>query len=169
MRLLDRLVTKRWLLAVTVHRSAKLSAEEHDHNSLDTSVPSSWGSNILLSHLPMRNLALIIEGGDEGDLKIVFAQVEAYKCTYYFARTEKMLIAYDKVVDLGETSRLVEVRNRLREYGDSLSLPSGPPHQLSHLMINFDDGPCYEFICQDFSIEQLSTDPERWKSAIAKH
>ena len=36
-------------------------------------------------------------------------------------------------------------------------------------MINFDDGPYYEFICQDFSIEQLSTDPERWKSAIAKH
>ena len=52
-----------------------------------------------------RDLALIIEGGDHGDLQIVFAQVEAYKCTYYFVRIEEMLIAYDRIV--GETSRLV--------------------------------------------------------------
>jgi len=75
--------------------------------------PSSWGGNILLSELHQRNLALIVESGDQGDLQIVFEQVEAYKCTYYFARTEEMRIAYDRIVDLGETSWLVEVRNRL--------------------------------------------------------
>jgi hypothetical protein len=56
--------------------------------------PSSWGGNTLLSELLQRNLALTIEGGDDGDLQIVFTQVEAYRCTYYFARTEEMLIAY---------------------------------------------------------------------------
>ena|ERR1700741_2003479 len=115
--------------------------------------PSSWGSGPRLSVLPRRNLALIFDDDGEGhDLQIVFEQVEAFKCTYMFARTPEMQIAYDKLVDLGETSWLVEVRNRLHEYGEGLSLPSGPPDQLMHLMINFDDGPCYEFICQKFRI-----------------
>ena len=75
----------------------------------------------------------------------------------------EMRIAYDKIVDLGETSWLTEVKNQLRRYGDLvLSSPShGPLEQLAHLMINFDDGPCYEFICRSFRFEQIPTDPER--------
>jgi hypothetical protein len=135
----------------------------HDQNSVDTSVPSSWGAHILLFQLPKRNLTLNIEADEQSDLQIVFEQVEAYKCTYYFARTEEMLIAYDRIVDLGETSWLIEVRNRVREH-PGLSSPSGPPDQLLHLMINFDDGPCYEFICQSFGVAQIPTDPERWNA-----
>ena len=51
----------------------------------------------------------------------------------------------------------------MREYGEALSPPSGPPDQLMHLMINLDDGPCYEFLCQKFHYDQVPTDPERWK------
>lgn len=126
---------------------------------------SSWGGNIKLFELLKRNLALTIEGGEEGDLQIVFEQVEAYKCTYHFAQSNDMLIAYDKLVDLEETSWLIEVRNQLRQPGEyvSSSPTHGPPDQLKHLMINFDDGPCYEFLCQKFSIEKVPFDPERWK------
>lgn len=113
-------------------------------------------------HLGRRNLALLIEAGDS-DLQIVFEQVEAYKCTYLFAMTREMNVAYDKLVDLGETGWLADSRNRMLEYGEALSPPSGPPDHLRHLMITFDDGPCYEFLCQTFHVEQTSADAERWK------
>lgn len=61
-----------------------------------------------------------------------------------------MSVAYDKIVDLGETIWLIQIKNRMREHGEGLSFPSGPPDHLKHLMINLDDGPCYEFICQKF-------------------
>lgn len=115
--------------------------------------PSSWGGSTRLHQLPRRNLALMIEGDENSNGQIVFEQVEAYKCTYIFARTDEMLVAYDQLVDLGETNWLNEVRNRLLECGEGVSPPSGPPDQLVHLMINFDDGPCYEFICQNFHVE----------------
>jgi len=118
--------------------------------------PSSGGGKKLISELPKRNLAVTVQG-DEAGVRVVFEQVEAYKCTYYFALTDEMLIAYDRIVDLGETNWLTEVRNRLRGHGESLSSPSGPPDRLLHLMINFDDGPCYEFICQNFHVEQISS------------
>jgi hypothetical protein len=125
--------------------------------------PSSWGTETQVKHLGRRNLALIIEGDNEnGDLQLVFEQVEAYKCTYLFALTREMNAAYDKLVDFGETSWLVEVRNRMLEHGEGLSSPSGPPDQLQHLMFTFDDGPCYEFLCQKFHIEQIPANPERW-------
>lgn len=68
-----------------------------------------------------------------------------------------MLIAYDKIVDLGETSWLAEVRNQLRQCGEEAltSFSYTLPDQLSHLMINFDDGPCYEFICESFQVEEI--------------
>jgi len=125
--------------------------------------PSSWGTNTRVWHLGRRNLALIVEGDNEnGDLQIVFEQVEAYKCTYLFALTDEMSVAYDKLVDLGETSWLAKVRNRMLEHGEALSPPSGPPDQLLHLMFTFDDGPCYEFLCQNFHVEQIPNVPERW-------
>lgn len=123
---------------------------------------SSWGGRVKLFELPRRNLALFFQGEDVDD-RIVFEQVEAYKCTFLFGRTDDMSVAYDKIVDLGETSWLTQVRNRMREYGEALSPPSGPPDQLMHLMINLDDGPCYEFLCQNFHYDQVPTDPERWK------
>lgn len=124
--------------------------------------PSSSGSTTL-SVLPKRGLAITAEGVDEPEsitVRIVFEKVEAYKCTYYMARIPEMQIAYDKIVDLGETNWLTEVKNQLRQYGDLvISSPShGPLDQLAHLMINFDDGPCYEFISRNFRVEEIPTD-----------
>ena len=130
--------------------------------------PSSSG-NTTFAVLPKRDAAVIAEGDDERGtitLRIIFEKVEAYKCTHYMARAPEMRIAYDKIVDLGETSWLTEVKNQLRKLGDLvLSSPShGPLEELAHLMINFDDGPCYEFICRHFRVEQIPNDPERWIS-----
>jgi hypothetical protein len=78
---------------------------------------------------------------------IVFQGVEAFKCTYYRARDASMLEAYDTLVDRGPSAWLREVCVNLRENG-------GDQQGLSHLMIDFDDGPTYEVVCRGFRIEE---------------
>ena len=76
-------------------------------------------------------------------LTMFFDGVEAFRCTYYRAVSLDLLEAYDKVVDLGETEWLRDLRNNLTECKmDATSL--------SHLATYFDDGPAYEFICRAF-------------------
>jgi hypothetical protein len=77
----------------------------------------------------------------------VFQGVEAFKCTYMGALDPSMLKAYDRLLDRGSTPWLQEVsanlkRGRLNTDG------------LVHLMITFDDGPCYEFVCRSFLVEE---------------
>jgi hypothetical protein len=94
-------------------------------------------------------LSFYIEGAD-GDKKagIVFDGVEAYKCTYMTARSVEMInVAYDKLVRLDGSPWLAEVKANSSEY---YTKRLGAPKQLQHLIICFDDGPCYEFICVGF-------------------
>ena len=87
------------------------------------------------------------EAAINNSLHIVFRGVEAYKCTYHRACTLAMInLAYDSLVDLGETEWLTHIREQLAAYADDLS-------GLRHLMIYFDDGPCFEFICRSFQTE----------------
>jgi hypothetical protein len=96
--------------------------------------------------LAKRQCALSFEvEADEGDGethgRLLFDGVEAYKCTYLTSCTAEMFnTAYGKVVNLGSTPWLQDV---LQVYSKS----SPTPKPLQHLMICFDDGPCYEFIC----------------------
>lgn len=75
--------------------------------------------------------------------------VESYKATYLWACTVQMCDAYDRVVDAGATTWLSEVSGELLKRGADVS-------GLQHLMIYFDDGPCYEFICRSFSAERIA-------------
>jgi hypothetical protein len=52
--------------------------------------------------------------------------------------------SYDKLVDAGETPWLLEAQSAASSLGDSPSL--------THLRICFDDGPCYEFLCEAFEV-----------------
>ena len=75
--------------------------------------------------------------------ELVFDEVEACKVTFHSACTLEMREAYDQVVELGPTEWLYDILKKLSgEGGDGLGL--------RHLMIYFDDGPCYEFICRSF-------------------
>ncbi len=81
------------------------------------------------------------------DEALVFERVEALKITYYSASDESMLEAYDQLVDLGATPWLAQLRSNLeRRKVDAAGL--------KHLMILFDDGPCYEVVCRGFRIER---------------
>lgn len=89
---------------------------------------------------------LLIADEDARAVKLLFDGVEAFRCTYHHACTLEMIKAYDKVIDRGETEWLNSIKLRLAEYNDSTT-------ELRHLMIYFDDGPCYEFICRSFRVE----------------
>lgn len=77
--------------------------------------------------------------------KLIFDGVESFKCTYYNACSLEMLKAYDKVVDLGKTDWLKEIKQNLSNSGENLD-------SLKHMRIYFDDGPCYEYICKNFEV-----------------
>lgn len=101
---------------------------------------------------PRRELALRMSyETDDGAraVVLVFEGVEALKITYDRARGKEMLEAYDCLLDCGETSWLEELRGNLRHHG-------GNEEGLVHLMINFDDGPCYEVACRFHRLEMIN-------------
>jgi hypothetical protein len=89
------------------------------------------------------------EWGDDArrTAALVFAGVEAFKCTYYRAGDASMLQAYDQLVDRGASAWLTEVCANLKKNG-------GVAEGLIHLMITFDDGPTYEVLCRSFRVEE---------------
>jgi hypothetical protein len=100
-----------------------------------------------------RTCALLCDYEDDSDnivlLQLLFDGVEAFKCTYQGACTpETIKTAYDKVVDVGASEWLSAVIRQLVNNGAQNT------EQLRHLMIYLDDGPCYEFICRTFRVEE---------------
>jgi hypothetical protein len=105
------------------------------------------------SVLPKRQceISFHIEGSDGKAVRIglLFDGVEAFKCTYLTTCTAEMFnTAYAKLVRLGATPWLSEL---LKTYACGRQ----PPKELQHLMICFDDGPCFEIVCLSF-IERRS-------------
>lgn len=105
-----------------------------------------------------RGCALLCEYEDDSEvvsIKLLFESVEAFKCTYQGACTPEMIRnSYDKVVDVGSSEWLRSVQGQLVSYG------SQGVDELKHLMIYFDDGPCYEFICRAFRLEEAISSSE---------
>lgn len=80
-------------------------------------------------------------------MRLHFEGVETFKCTYLNACTVEMIgMAYDKVVDVGSSSWLIDIKKQL-------ALSNQITSDLRHLMIYFDDGPSYEFICKAFTVD----------------
>ena len=82
------------------------------------------------------------ESDDDGHAiegELIFKQILSFRCTY--SLRAPALDAYDSLIDCGATQWLAEWRDCI-----------GPEYK--HLMITFDDGPCYEFLCSswDYSV-----------------
>ncbi len=60
---------------------------------------------------------------------------------------EMIKTAYDKLVRLKNSAWLSEVTAKSASFYTKMQ---GSPKEFQHLMICFDDGPCYEFICVEF-------------------
>ena len=101
--------------------------------------------------LPRRECALkLLIEGDDGTTEAValqFTGVECYKCTFLTSCTADMFnFAYGKLVSL-DSAWLDEVRSTGKKDPATMSA-------LQHLMITFDDGPCYEIVCRSWSITE---------------
>jgi hypothetical protein len=116
-------------------------------------VPSTslMGGGVVFEKRLGREIALRFEiEGDSGELEaewLVFSGVEAFKCTYGRACSEWMLGAYDQLMDVTNSPWLHDVAAQLARSG-----PVTPA--LRHLVIYFDDGPCYEVLCTVFRSER---------------
>jgi hypothetical protein len=100
------------------------------------------------AELPRRQCELSFwfetEDGGEQKAGFHFDGVAAFKCTFMTALSLEMIeTAYDKVVRIHDSQWCAEIANRRRSHLDSAQTVG----ELQHLMICFDDGPCYEFIC----------------------
>lgn len=94
-------------------------------------------------------LRLLVERNDGAgkEIALLFTGVESYKCTFLPACTAAMFnLAYGKLVSL-DSAWLAEVRSTGKK--DRATVDA-----LLHLMITFDDGPCYEIICSSWSIKE---------------
>lgn len=71
-----------------------------------------------------------------------------------FRKTEFKSLAFadfeGKLVDLGVTDWLNFIRARLQNWSGQLP----DPNKLRHLLMNFYEGPSYEFICYGFRVDQ---------------
>lgn len=121
-------------------------SDEDGEFLLKLRAPSSGRGCDDLVHMLGRVWRLQIDGGDgaEDCEYIEFQGVEGYRVEIHMAITSPRWIdAYDRLIDLGDTEWLNQVRLTLHENkGDSTGL--------RHLMIYLDDGPCYEILCRDY-------------------
>jgi hypothetical protein len=108
--------------------------------------PSSGLTSVDFQKLAGRSCSLFCRHDDYGIVQIIFDGIEAFKCTYHLACTVDMIETYDNLTDLGITPWLSSIQQQLSEHG-------GDRLALHHLIIYFDDGPCYEFICRSFRVE----------------
>jgi hypothetical protein len=100
-----------------------------------------------IEQLPKRETRLLISlvvsrnGNDfVENHALSFEGTELFSCTYLTSLTAEMIqLAYGKLVDLGKTELLNRTSIKSKKNG------------LRHLMICFDDGPCYEVVCKGFS------------------
>jgi len=97
-------------------------------------------------------LSFVVEREDTyPTVRLLFDGVEAYKCTHLTSLKRDMLVAYERVVRLYETPWLLDMSSNYKpQRGNHVK------EDLMHLMICFDDGPCYEFICTKFSSSEGS-------------
>lgn len=115
----------------------------------ETSVPSTaFFKDVKFSMLLGRKCSLEYSYEGEEDNSVIFETlifdgVESFKCTYYRACSLEMMEAYNKVVDIGNSYWLAEIKHNLLNAEVDCE-------GLKHLRIYFDDGPCYEFICRTF-------------------
>lgn len=91
------------------------------------------------------------DDGGEKWLTLRFEDVEVFKSTHLASlgsiSQDLRRQSNGSVLSISESPWLREVKECYNNYCASARLPA---KDLQHLMITFDDGPCYEFICGAF-------------------
>ena len=132
--------------------SIRSIGNRYNMNELLWKIPvpsSSLGEGPVFEEIVGRDCSISFKINSRRGWQITFKGVEAYKCHYYHACTAEMIdTSYDRLIDIRDSSWLNALRTQLTKYGDDIK-------DLRHLMIYFDDGPCYELICRSFSTDEV--------------
>jgi hypothetical protein len=100
------------------------------------------------------------EDGSELWMALVLEGVESYRCVYLTSggvvNQNLSREAYGALVSVSASAWLVQVEAAYLAYP---RLANWTPKKLQHLMIGFDDGPWYEFICTGFRVERPESSP----------
>jgi len=113
--------------------------------------PSSWFDSPKFFERLRRSCELLweyekVEGAGTAKLSLIFHVCWGVKITYFSANdTSVYKIAYDKLVDFGDTEWLLQIKANITAARVEFQ-------HLRHLGIFFDDGPFYEFVCEAFEI-----------------
>jgi hypothetical protein len=104
---------------------------------------------VSLQTRPRREIVLSFEFEDAeakmSKMELSFKGVVHYRTTYLPALSAEMINqAYDRLVEFPESIELNEVVSATKANGDG--------SDYHHYRVCFDDGPCFDFICQTFSI-----------------
>ena len=110
-------------------------------------VPPTQVESTRIEQLPKRitrlTISLVVLRDDVDVVEyhdLSFDGTELFRCTYLTSLTAEMIrSAYGKLVDLGRTELWSQIADRSQK------------ENIRHLMICFDDGPCYEVVCTSFS------------------
>jgi hypothetical protein len=93
------------------------------------------------------------QNGGEEEKALLFEGVETFRCTHLASLGsidhELFQQAYGTLISLEKSLWLDEIKKAYTEY--HARMPT-PPKLLHHLMICFDDGPCYEIIGEGFKV-----------------
>lgn len=108
--------------------------------------------------LPQRRckIAFSIEGddGEEQWIALLFNDVEAFRATYLTSLgaidTTLRSAAYETLVVVSESPWLTSITSAHSRYCRSADRVC---EALRHLVMHFDDGPCFEIICTSFQPE----------------
>jgi uncharacterized protein (DUF433 family) len=110
--------------------------------------PTSLTAEPVLTLLPRRTYQLRLEWGSAQDpvtCALEFRGVISQCTTFLFGLSEGMLDSdYGRLVDMGSSDWLAKATATPRRELQGKSI--------RHLRISFDDGPCYEFLCESHSI-----------------
>jgi hypothetical protein len=105
-----------------------------------------------LVSLGARKLKLFFEyEGSDGEAKqdaLLFFDVYSYRVTFLPALSADVIkSAYDKVVEIENSEELRQVA--------AIAMGNNRPFSaLKHFRVGFDDGPCFDFIANDFQVNK---------------
>jgi hypothetical protein len=114
--------------------------------------PSSGFLNgVDLTFLGKRECRLVFQYEDEVSEGVKIASLSflntiAFRCTYLPALTVEMIeSSYDRLIEVGMSDWLMNATETMGNR--QFDFP------VKHLQICFDDGPCYEFLCESFQVQ----------------
>jgi hypothetical protein len=104
------------------------------------------------------SMSIEAQDGSEKWLTLGFQEVQAYRCTHLASlgaiSPDLLTQSYGQLISIDDSSWLRQVREAYERHE---SARGRTPQLLQHLLLSFDDGPLFEFICAKYTTPEDGT------------